>query len=119
MLEAIDGAALEQLLETIGGDPEDLVELIEDFEGILPELVAQIEAGFAAKDLNQVRIAAHTLKSNARDLGVLKVATPAGFIEDAAKSGDELALSQHVPTLEGLADEAKAALADAKARYHG
>lgn len=65
--EVIDKGALRRLLDVIGGDPEDRDELLEDDRSTGPEIVGTIGAAAIAGDLEAVRIAAHTLKSNARD----------------------------------------------------
>lgn len=65
----IDLTALKKLMDLVGGEPEDLEEFIEDFSEIAPGLVADMNSGLNAQDWDKVRISAHTLKSNAKDLG--------------------------------------------------
>lgn len=65
----IDVTALKKLMDLVGGEPEDLEEFIEDFTEIAPDLVADMRHGLDAQDWDKVRISAHTLKSNAKDLG--------------------------------------------------
>jgi len=83
----IDADALKKLLDLVGGDPADLAEFIEDFQDISPGLVADMQAGQAAGDWETVRIAAHTLKSNAKDLGAPALSELSKSLEDMCKSG--------------------------------
>ncbi|WP_299590629.1 Hpt domain-containing protein [uncultured Tateyamaria sp.] len=85
---AIDQNALKKLLDLVGGDPEDLAEFIEDFLEIAPTLVADMQAGVTAQDWDKVRIAAHTLKSNAKDLGALDLSDLSKTLEAQCKAGD-------------------------------
>ena len=71
----IDPAALDKLLAVIGGDAEDLQELIGDFTGIAVDLNDTIRSGVAAADWDAVRIAAvatlcQTLEQELKDGGV-------------------------------------------------
>ena len=83
----IEIAALRRLLEAIGGDPEDLRELIEDFRSEAPELAAQISEAAAGADLESLRIAAHTLKSNARDFGATRLSALCEELEQDCRTG--------------------------------
>ena len=83
----IDIAALRHLLEAIGGDPEDLDELFEDYRSEAPDLVAQISEAAAAGDLERLRIAAHTLKSNARDFGSMRLSALCEELEHECRTG--------------------------------
>jgi HPt (histidine-containing phosphotransfer) domain-containing protein len=83
----IDRAALRRLLEVIGGDPEDFAELVDDYFAGAPELVASIRAGADSGDWEAVYRAAHTLKSNAKDFGALRLAALCATLESAARQG--------------------------------
>ena len=83
----LDLNALKKLLDLVGGDPEDLAEFIEDFQESAPSLVADMKAGQAEGDWEKVRIAAHTLKSNAKDLGAPTLSDLSKALEDTCKSG--------------------------------
>lgn len=83
----IDRAALKKLLEVLGGDPEDLAELMGDYVEDAPELARQIADAAAAEDRDALRIAAHTLKSNSRDFGAVALAELCADLEHACREG--------------------------------
>lgn len=114
----IDPAALDKLLAVIGGDAEDLQELIADFHGIAADLNDTIRAGVAAADRDAVRIAAHTLKSNARDFGAISVAALCQTLEQHMKDGGTVEPGPLVEHVDRAVAEALAAL-DALGTRHG
>jgi HPt (histidine-containing phosphotransfer) domain-containing protein len=83
----IDIAALRRLLEAIGGEPADLDELFEDYRSEAPDLAAQISEAATAGDLEKLRIAAHTLKSNARDFGAMGLSALCETLEHECRTG--------------------------------
>jgi len=85
--ETLELAALRRLLEVIGGDPEDFVELVNDYLGSTPNLVTQIQKAAALSDWETVFRTAHTLKSNARDFGAFRLANCCASLESAARQG--------------------------------
>jgi CheY-like chemotaxis protein/HPt (histidine-containing phosphotransfer) domain-containing protein len=84
---AVDRAVLERLVESMGGDPEFVAELLETFSTDAPELLESIRGGIAAGDADTVRRAAHTLKSNAATFGATELASLGGELEAAAREG--------------------------------
>jgi histidine phosphotransfer protein HptB len=83
----IELPALRRLLDVIGGDHDDLSELIDDFLSGAPELVAQMSAAAATADTQALRRAAHTLKSNAQDFGATRLAALCAALEGACREG--------------------------------
>jgi len=83
----IDMAALQRLLNVVGGDPEDLQELLDDFVESVPETVAKMKEAGQSGDLTALRIAAHSLKSNARDFGASTLASLCEALEHACRDG--------------------------------
>lgn len=78
----LDPKALQALQEVMGGGREDLVELIADFLGEASgHLAVLADPGAGAEAL---RRAAHTLKSNLRDLGALDLAEVCARLEHEA-----------------------------------
>jgi HPt (histidine-containing phosphotransfer) domain-containing protein len=107
--ETLDRAALDELLETVGGDREFLVELIETYLGDSPGLLTDLSAGIAAGDAAAVRRAAHTLKSTSATFGATGLATTCREIEAAAAEDD---LADLLPRVEGAAVEYEAVAAE-------
>ena len=61
------------MLNAVGGDPEDLIELLEDFINNSPNLVEDIRSAGEAENWHEMRVAAHSLKGNARDFGATRL----------------------------------------------
>ncbi len=108
---SIDVAALRRLLEVIGGDRDDLSELIDDFLSGAPELVAQMSAAAAAADTEALRRAAHTLKSNAQDFGAMRLAAECAALEGACREGPCPEAAASVAVIAEEEEKARASLA--------
>jgi len=83
----IDGAALARLAEGTGGDAAFVSELIEQFMSDAPGLIAAARGGLVGGNADEIRRAAHTLKSNAATFGAVALAERSAALEDAAKRG--------------------------------
>lgn len=83
----IDRSAIDRLLEVIGGDTNDLKELVEEFHATAPALVRRMEAAAQEGDTEALRIASHSLKSNARDFGAAELGALCERLEQACRSG--------------------------------
>ena len=68
-------------------DPAALVELLDAYLQDSPQLIEQMHAGVAAGDIESVRRAAHSLKSNSASLGANRLANVTRELEMIAKSG--------------------------------
>lgn len=111
--EPIELPALKRLLEMIGGDHADLAELIDDFINGAPELVAQMQAATTAADSAALTRAAHTLKSNARDFGAMRLAALCAELERASREDQGLEAAASIAVIaeeEELARKALGAL---------
>ena len=84
---SIDPAALETLLETTGGDPAFLAELIDSYVDDTPRLLGAIRRAVDAGDGEELRRAAHTLKSNSATFGALTLAALCRDLEGRGKAG--------------------------------
>ena len=80
-------AALDKLLELIGGDPNSLAELIESFLDESPMLVEQMQRAANVGDQKSLGRAAHTLKSSARDFGADQLSVLCQALEKSCKGG--------------------------------
>lgn len=108
----IDLGAIQKLLELIGGDPEDLQELIDDFEQETPTIVASMQAAVAAGDKTALRIAAHSLKANSQDMGAMALSRLCADLERASKDGPVDDPQAQVAAIEAELTVARTALAD-------
>jgi CheY-like chemotaxis protein len=86
--------ALERLMQTIGDDRGLLAALIDTFLDDVPRLVDGARQGLQQGQADEVRRAAHTLKSNGATFGAMGLSELSRRLESLARSG----------TLEGTAD---------------
>jgi HPt (histidine-containing phosphotransfer) domain-containing protein len=93
---------LTRLAEGVGGDAEFVSELIDQFVADTPSLVAAARAGLEDGDADEVRRAAHTLKSNAATFGADDLAERSAALEEAAKRG---ALEDGAAAVDAMARE--------------
>jgi GAF domain-containing protein/CheY-like chemotaxis protein/HPt (histidine-containing phosphotransfer) domain-containing protein len=82
----VDASVLDRLAESMGGDDAFVAELIDQFVTDSPGLVATARKGLEAGDADEVRRAAHTLKSNAATFGANELADRSSRLEAAAKA---------------------------------
>jgi len=68
-------------------DSATLVELLDAYLDDSPQLIEQMRAGLVAGDIDLVRRAAHSLKSNSASLGANRLANVTRELEMIAKSG--------------------------------
>jgi CheY-like chemotaxis protein len=83
----IDAKALTRLADGTGGDTGFVSELIDQFLIEAPGLIGAARAGLDAGDGDEVRRAAHTLKSNAATFGAGELADLSRQLEEAARQG--------------------------------
>ena len=106
----IDRNAIARLLDVIGGDIDDLKELVNEFEDVAPEMQKKMREAVSNEDFNALRILAHSLKSNARDFGATRLAKLCEQLERDCKSGIGLNASSHVGLISDELEAATAAL---------
>ena len=111
----IDPAALEKLREVIGGDPEDLAELIDEFHAVTPEVLASMKSAADANDFEALRISAHSLKSNSRDFGAVALALSCETLERDCRNGSVDDPVARVSLIDTQLKEARAALRETTA----
>jgi signal transduction histidine kinase/DNA-binding response OmpR family regulator len=98
--QTLDQAAVQRLRVEMGPDFFD--ELRSTFVENLRELVTTMQRALGEKDVDSVRRAAHSLKSNAASFGALTLSTLARDLETLVKSGS---LDGAAPRIERLAGE--------------
>lgn len=108
--DIIDQDAIRRLLSVIGGDREDFVELMEEFEESTPQLVDKMTRAAAESDLDSLRISAHSLKSNGRDFGAVRLAVLCEELEHACKEGNVSGPAEKVVEIGQALNEAREAL---------
>ncbi|MEO1306454.1 MAG: response regulator [Pseudomonadota bacterium] len=84
---APDHAALDQLLEVVGGDKASLDQLIKSYLDETPGLIKALQTAAETDDLDGVRRAAHSLKSSSKDFGLSKLGELAADLETHAREG--------------------------------
>jgi CheY-like chemotaxis protein len=98
----VDAAVLARLAESMGGDDAFVAELIDQFVTDSPALVAAARKGLEAGDADEVRRAAHTLKSNAATFGANELADRSHRLEATAKAA---ALDDGLEQIEAVDEE--------------
>jgi HPt (histidine-containing phosphotransfer) domain-containing protein len=116
MPEVLDQAALANLLEMVGGDPEFVDELIDTFLGDAPQQLAELHAAVAAGTAADAVRPAHTLKGTAATIGARAVEATSRSIEEDARAGSIDGLEARVGELERALADLETALAGARAR---
>jgi HPt (histidine-containing phosphotransfer) domain-containing protein len=93
-----DAAALDNLKE-LGGE-EFLMEVIDAFFADAPMLLAMLRRSVDGKDADELRRAAHTLKSNGATLGAERFSELCRELEQRARNGDLEGASELVDRIE-------------------
>lgn len=86
----IDNIALQSLFEVLGNDSEEFSELLGDYLEDAPELAVRMVDASGSGDRDAYRIAAHTLKSNARDFGAVRLSKLCANAEAACIASADL-----------------------------
>jgi HPt (histidine-containing phosphotransfer) domain-containing protein len=88
LAEPIDRAVLEGLRELqVPGEPDLVAEFIRLFRDETPPLLAALRAGVGQGQADQVKKAAHTLKSSSANLGAHQMAALCAELEQRGRSG--------------------------------
>ncbi len=85
--DAIDRAALDALLETTGNDPAFLTDLIDTYLTDSLDLLATMRQALSGANPEQLRRAAHSLKSNSASFGAHRLASMCLELEQQAREG--------------------------------
>jgi HPt (histidine-containing phosphotransfer) domain-containing protein len=104
-------AAVDQLLETCGAGGEEVVaSLIEMFLADAPCILADLRRGVADGAAEEVRRAAHTLKSHGMTFGAPLLAHVAREVEVMAREGDLIGAAGLVAEVQAEYERAREAL---------
>jgi HPt (histidine-containing phosphotransfer) domain-containing protein len=113
---SVDEAALERLVETLG-DEAALGELIDTFLDEAPDLLSRMQGAVAEKNAEDLRRAAHTLKSNAATFGADALAEVCRRLEGMAEAEDLAGAEELVARIEGELRQLTDALEKARAGH--
>ena len=116
MPEVLDQAALDSLLQMVGGDADFVDELVDTFLADVPLQLAELRAAVAAGTAADAVRPAHTLKGTAASIGARAVETMSRSIEEGARAGTVDGLDAQVEELALALADLETALADARAR---
>jgi two-component system, sensor histidine kinase and response regulator len=83
----VDRAALDRLLETTGGDPGFLGELIDTYLADTPGQLAALHRAAEAGDVAELVRPAHSLKTNSANVGAERLSAMCRQLETAARGG--------------------------------
>ena len=83
----LDPAALETMLQMVGGDTAFLAEMIDAYLADSPQLLAELRQALNTRDPELLRRAAHSLKSNSENFGAHTLAALARKLEELGKTG--------------------------------
>jgi signal transduction histidine kinase/DNA-binding response OmpR family regulator/HPt (histidine-containing phosphotransfer) domain-containing protein/HAMP domain-containing protein len=106
-----DPAPVGRLLDAFGADgPALIADLTAAFLAEAPKLLAALHSGLGSGQTDEVRRAAHTLKSNGATLGAPRFASACAAVEEAARTGDLESAGRLADCLDGHLAAARAAL---------
>jgi HPt (histidine-containing phosphotransfer) domain-containing protein len=112
--DVLDPAALNTLLEVIGGEHDVLVELIDSFLEEAPPLLAGMRQALAQEDSIELRRTAHTIISSATDFGAVQLAELCKKLENMGKAGTLAGAAALVAQIENEYEQVKIALNQAR-----
>ena len=84
----IDLDTLTTLLDAVGGDPEFLVELLDEFFKDAPAQFRAMEEALSSANAEVFRRAAHSMKSNSANFGATTLSNLFKQLEELGKNGD-------------------------------
>jgi HPt (histidine-containing phosphotransfer) domain-containing protein len=102
--------ALERLLEIIGDDPDLLRALIDTFLRDVPRLIDDARRGLQQGQADEVRRAAHTLKSNGATFGATTFSELGRELESLTRSGALEGAAELIERLEAEYESVRTAL---------
>ena len=106
----LDQSAIAAFSELVGFDPEAIAQVVQAFLEDAPNRLAEIRNGLAGGDVELVRRAAHTLKTNGLTFGALSFAAACTELERTAKLGDLDAATTLAGEVERTWDNARPAI---------
>lgn len=108
--EPIDRAALRDLLAMFNGDLSFLNQVIDTYLADAGNLLATLRQSVGAGKPEELRRAAHSLKSNSANLGAAALSRMARELEEIGRGGTADGAAEHLPALEAEFARVQAAL---------
>ncbi len=110
VVDVIDREALARLLDSVGGDADFLAELLTAFFEDSPQQIDAMRAAVAAGNADDLRRAAHSLKSNSANFGAMTLSQQCKDLEAQAKAGVLDGAAAHIAEIEAAYRQARGAL---------
>ena len=107
---AIDPTVWADLLESVGGDGEFIAELLEIYFDDSPRLLATMQDAVSVGNAEDLRRAAHSLKSSSASFGATRLSEKCKEVEDMGKAGALEGAAERVGQITAEYHEARAAL---------
>ena len=108
--DAIDGAAFDDLVATTGGDPIFVGELIDTYFEDTAVLLPTMRQAVADARAEELRRAAHSLKSNSASFGANHLARLCRELEDQGRGGALAGAAERLVQIEAEVERVKRAL---------
>jgi HPt (histidine-containing phosphotransfer) domain-containing protein len=112
----VDSAALERLVKIIGDEPGPLAALIDTFHDDVQRLVDSARRGLQQGQAEEVRRAAHTLKSTAAAFGAARFSELSRSLESLAGAGTLDEAADLIPRIEAEYQAVRIALETVRER---
>ncbi|HEY6608890.1 MAG TPA: Hpt domain-containing protein [Candidatus Limnocylindria bacterium] len=119
MPDALDRAALDDLLAMAGGDASLFVELLDSFLADADQYATELDAAIAAHDDAALVRPAHSLKSNAMNVGATRLAELCRALELDARGGPVPEAGPRVADVQAELAQVRAAVAAAREEAAG
>jgi HPt (histidine-containing phosphotransfer) domain-containing protein len=113
---ALDTRALERLMKITGDAAGLLAGLIDTFLEDVPRLLGDAKRGLRTEQAEEVRRAAHTLKSTGATFGATRLSDMSRSLEALASSGSLAGAANLIPRMEAEYADVRAALAAVRKR---
>ena len=98
-----------QSIRELGGEGSNLLEqIVRLYFDTTPALMVRLKSALAASDLDEIRSAAHSLKSSSANLGARNLAQMCAALEASARAGS---IGTHAPNADAIEHEYQAVCA--------
>jgi len=106
----IDPAAWADLLESVGGDADFVAELLETYFDDSSRLLVAMQEALSTGNAEDLRRAAHSLKSSSASFGAIRLSNKCKELEDMGKAGALEGTAEQIAHIAAEYEKARAAL---------